>query len=146
MCSNDQAALDWAKYEGEILDLFVVQNKTLNDVMVHMEEEYNFQATHVTPVRTKMPVHDADDANMTVRGSTNTGFQALRTLKPRSGYGLIRRCSVEPRLARSLSLAFMAERCRPTALFAKSPVIKTKCMPQYPRIVSTPTRNSHALC
>src|ERR1700744_5166481 len=124
MCTIDQATLDWAKYEREILDLFVIQNKTLNEVMVHMKEKYNFQATYVTPFRTGAQVLDTDDANTTARGRTNTGFQASRTLKPRSGYGSIRRCSVEPQLARSLSLVSMADRCRPTELLAKSLVIK----------------------
>ena len=49
-CPNDQATLDWAKYEAEILDLFIIQNKTLNQVMAHMEEKHNFQATYVNPI------------------------------------------------------------------------------------------------
>jgi len=50
MSLNGQATLDWAKYESEILDLFVTQNKTLNQVMAHMKEKHNFQATCVTPI------------------------------------------------------------------------------------------------
>jgi len=46
MSSNSQAALDWARYEGEILDLFVTQNRTLNEVMEHMKETHNFEATY----------------------------------------------------------------------------------------------------
>ncbi len=45
MCPNDQSILDWAKHEGEILDLFIIQNKTLNQVMAHMKEKHNFEAT-----------------------------------------------------------------------------------------------------
>jgi hypothetical protein len=50
MTQNGQAALDWGRYEGEILDLFVSQNKTLNEVMAHMTEKYNFEATYTTPI------------------------------------------------------------------------------------------------
>ncbi|CAM1506004.1 Fc.00g116410.m01.CDS01 [Cosmosporella sp. VM-42] len=35
----------WDAYEEEILDLFVLQNKTLTEVMAHMEAIYNFHAT-----------------------------------------------------------------------------------------------------
>ena len=80
MCPNDQAILDWAKHEGEILDLFIIQNKTLNQVMAHMKEKHNFQATYVIPILYIETLHhEADDTNMTARGSTNTGFQTLRT-------------------------------------------------------------------
>jgi hypothetical protein len=50
MAQNSQATLDWGKYEGEILDLFVSHNKTLNEVMAHMMEKHNFEATYITPI------------------------------------------------------------------------------------------------
>lgn len=50
MAQDGQASLDWGKYEGEILDLFVSQNKTLNEVMAHMTEKYNFEATYIKPI------------------------------------------------------------------------------------------------
>lgn len=50
MAQDGQASLDWGKYEGEILDLFVSQNKILNEVMAHMEEKHNFKATYITPI------------------------------------------------------------------------------------------------
>jgi hypothetical protein len=48
MAQNGQATLglDWGKHEGEIRHLFVSQNKTLNEVMVHMKEQHNFEATY----------------------------------------------------------------------------------------------------
>jgi hypothetical protein len=47
MSLNGQTAPNWAKYEGEILDLFVMQNKTLNEVMAYMKEKHNFEATYI---------------------------------------------------------------------------------------------------
>ena len=81
MYPNDPETLDWAKYEGEILDLFVIQNKTLDQVTAHMQEKHNFQATYVTPILYPIETldYEADDTNMTARGSTNTDFQTLRT-------------------------------------------------------------------
>jgi hypothetical protein len=35
----------WDVHEEEILDLFVLRNKTLTEVMAHMEVTYNFHAT-----------------------------------------------------------------------------------------------------
>lgn len=49
MAQHGQAALDWAKHEGEIRDLFVSKGKTLNEVMAHMKKEHNFQATYINP-------------------------------------------------------------------------------------------------
>jgi hypothetical protein len=49
MAQNDQATLDWAKHEGEIRDLFVSQEKTLNEVMEHMSEKHNFEARYIDP-------------------------------------------------------------------------------------------------
>jgi hypothetical protein len=50
MAENGQATLDWGKHEDEILDLFVSQNKILNEVMAHMKEKHNFKATYITPI------------------------------------------------------------------------------------------------
>jgi hypothetical protein len=50
MAQNGQITLDWGKYESEILDLFVSQGKTLNEVMAHMMEKHNFEATYITPI------------------------------------------------------------------------------------------------
>ncbi len=50
MAQDGQATLDWAKHEGEILDLFVSQKKTLNEVMAHMREKHNFEATYINPI------------------------------------------------------------------------------------------------
>jgi hypothetical protein len=49
MAQNGQAALDWAKHEGEIRDLFVSQEKTLNEVIAHMREKHNFEARYINP-------------------------------------------------------------------------------------------------
>lgn len=49
MPRNGQATVDWAKYDDEILDLLLIQNKTLNQVMAHMKEKHNLQATYVNP-------------------------------------------------------------------------------------------------
>lgn len=49
MAQNGQAALNWAKHESEIRDLFVSQEKTLNEVMAHMKEEHNFEARYINP-------------------------------------------------------------------------------------------------
>ncbi|KAH8745168.1 ankyrin repeat-containing domain protein [Hyaloscypha finlandica] len=45
MAQNDQPTLDWDKHEGEIRDLFVSQEKTLNEVIEHMSEKHNFEAS-----------------------------------------------------------------------------------------------------
>ncbi|KAI8659923.1 hypothetical protein NCS56_01210600 [Fusarium sp. Ph1] len=45
METNDPEVLDWAKHTDEIHDLFISQNKTLAQVISHMEERHNFKAT-----------------------------------------------------------------------------------------------------
>jgi hypothetical protein len=79
MCSNDQETPDWDQHEDEIFDLFITQNKPLNQVVTHMKEKYNLQATYVTPFYIETLDHETDNTNMTERHSTNTGFHALRT-------------------------------------------------------------------
>lgn len=77
MAQNAEEALDWAKHEGEILDLFVIQNKTLKQVMAHMTQKHEFRATYAKSSHLLGELdHKADDIYMIVRGSTNTGFQA----------------------------------------------------------------------
>ena len=49
MTENGQATLDWAKHESEIRDLFVSQGKPLNEVVAHMRENHNFEATYIDP-------------------------------------------------------------------------------------------------
>lgn len=41
----ENKALDWKKYENEIWDLFIAQNKSLPDVAKHMSEKHGFNAT-----------------------------------------------------------------------------------------------------
>ncbi|KAH7006817.1 ankyrin repeat-containing domain protein [Ilyonectria destructans] len=45
MEQNGQEALGWAKHTDEILHLFISQNKTLAQVISHMEEKHNFKAS-----------------------------------------------------------------------------------------------------
>ena len=39
--------LDWDKHKSEMFDLFVTQNKTLNEVMAYMKAQHGFDATYV---------------------------------------------------------------------------------------------------
>jgi hypothetical protein len=50
MSQAETGALDWAKHEAEIRDLFISQNKTLDQVMAHMRRKYNFTATYEAPL------------------------------------------------------------------------------------------------
>ncbi|KAI8714822.1 hypothetical protein NCS52_01203100 [Fusarium sp. LHS14.1] len=45
METNDREVLDWDKHRDEIHDLFISQNKTLAEVISHMEETHSFTAT-----------------------------------------------------------------------------------------------------
>ena len=66
MAQNSQAALDWAKHEGEIRDLFVSQEKTLNEVMAHMREKHNFEARYINPplFHIELLDHQANDTKI----------------------------------------------------------------------------------
>jgi hypothetical protein len=44
---QDEPALDWARYKDEILDLYVSQDKTLSEVMRHMNSKYNIKARYL---------------------------------------------------------------------------------------------------
>jgi hypothetical protein len=50
MAQNGQATLDWAKHEREIRDLFVSQEKTLDEVIAHMRGKHNFEARYMDPI------------------------------------------------------------------------------------------------
>jgi hypothetical protein len=67
MAQNDQATLDWDKHEGEIRDLFVSQEKTLNEVIEHMSKKHNFEARYIDPhsiIHIELLDHQANDTKI----------------------------------------------------------------------------------
>lgn len=56
MAEQEKSCLDWERHEDEILDLFVTQNKTLDEVIAHMHETYNFKATYAFSTRLELGV------------------------------------------------------------------------------------------
>ena len=45
LSQREAAEEEWEFYRKEIQTLYVVQEKTLKDVMSYMKEQYNFDAT-----------------------------------------------------------------------------------------------------
>jgi hypothetical protein len=75
MSVSSRPFLDWDRHTSTILDLFVTQNKTLNEVMVHMMEQHGFEATYVNIYGGQIITLTMDTI---VRGNTNSGFQISR--------------------------------------------------------------------
>lgn len=78
MDQNGQITLDWAKHEGEILDLFVGQGKTLNEVIAHMRKKHNFEARYTSHPILSYLIMNLTTQNL-ARGSIKPGSQSLKT-------------------------------------------------------------------